>query len=70
MLLASRADMLLVAPEEGQLLMAQHPPGALRMVRFSDVGPGLDRHLYCNTRVPEEVLRRFDKELDRVTPSR
>lgn len=70
MLLASRADMLLVAPEEGQLLMAQHPPGALRMVRFSDVGPGLDRHLYCNTRVPEEVLRRFDKELDRLTPSR
>jgi len=70
MLLAVRADLLLVAPEEGQMLMAQHPPGALRMVRFADVGPGLDRHLYCNTRVPEEVLRRFDKELDRVMPSR
>lgn len=70
MLLAARADMLLVAPEEGHMLMAQHLPGALRMVRFSDVGPGLERHLYCSKRVPEEVLRRVDDALERVNPSR
>lgn len=70
MLLARRADMLLVAPEEGQLLIAQSAPGALRMVRFSDVGPGLDRHLYCNASVPAELLRSFDRELDRLPPNR
>ena len=65
MLLAGRADMMLVAPEEGQLLIAQHPPGALRMVRFSDVLPGLERHLYCSNAVPEALLRRLDRELER-----
>lgn len=65
MLLAGRADMMLVAPEEGQLLIAQHPSGALRMVKFSDVLPGLERHLYCSHAVPEDVLRRLDRELER-----
>jgi len=70
MLLAGRADMLLVAPEEGQLLIASVPPGQLRMVRFSDVGPGLDRHLYCNFSVAPELLRRLDRELERPSPPR
>jgi polar amino acid transport system substrate-binding protein len=70
MLLAGRADLLLVAPEEGQLLIASAPPGQLRMVRFTDVGPGLDRHLYCNFSVTPELLRRIDRELERPTPPR
>lgn len=70
MLMAGRADMLLVAPEEGQLLMAGVAPGQLRMVRFADVGPGLDRHLYCNFSVAPELLRRIDRELERLTPLR
>ena len=45
MLLARRADLMLVAPEEGRLLMSLAGAEQLRMVRFSDVGPGLDRHL-------------------------
>ena len=61
---------LLVAPEEGQLLIASTPPGQLRMVRFTDVGPGLDRHLYCNLSVTRELLRRIDRELERPTPPR
>lgn len=70
MLLAGRADLLLVAPEEGQLLMASTTPGQLRLVRFSDVGHGLDRHLYCNFSVAPELLRRIDRELERLTPPR
>lgn len=70
MLMAGRADLMLVAPEEGQLLMAGAAPGQLRMVRFADVGPGLERHLYCSFAVPPELLRRLDRELERVTPPR
>ncbi len=70
MLLARRADWMLVAPEEGQLQIEQHPPGSLRLVRFADVGPGLERHLYCNFAVPAELLRRVDDALTRPTPAR
>lgn len=70
MLLAGRADLMLVAPEEGRLLLALAGPEQLRMVRFSDVGPGLDRHLYCNFSVSPELLSRIDRELERVVPPR
>ncbi|WP_342131298.1 substrate-binding periplasmic protein [Hydrogenophaga sp. OTU3427] len=70
MLLAQRAEWMIVAPEEGQLLMAQHPPGSLRLVQFADVGPGLERHLYCNHSVPAELLRRVDEALPRPSPAR
>jgi polar amino acid transport system substrate-binding protein len=70
MLMAGRADLLLVAPEEGQLLSTTTAPGQLRMVRFSDVGQGLERHLYCNPSVPTDLLRRLDRELERATPPR
>lgn len=70
MLLAGRADLMLVAPEEGRLLMELTATGQLRMVRFSDVAAGLDRHLYCNFSVGPDVLRRLDRELERVVPAR
>jgi polar amino acid transport system substrate-binding protein len=70
MLLARRADWMLVAPEEARMLLAQHPPGTLRMLRFTDVGPGLERHLYCNRTVSAELMQRIDEGLARVPPSR
>lgn len=66
MLLARRADLLLVAPEEGQLLIKLAATDQLRLVRFSDIGPGLDRHLYCNFSVGADLIRRIDRELERV----
>lgn len=70
MLLARRADWMLVAPEEARMLVTQHPPGTLRLLRFTDVGPGLDRHLYCNHAVPAELMQRIDEALARVLPPR
>lgn len=68
MLLARRADLLLVAPEEGQLLIKLAATDQLRLVRFSDIGPGLERHLYCNSSVGADLIRRIDRELERVAP--
>lgn len=64
------AALLLVAPEEGQLLITTTAPGQLRMVRLSDVGQGLERHLRCNLSVPTDLLRRLDRELARATSPR
>ena len=45
-------------------------PAECDQVRFADVGPGLDRHLYCNFSVTPELLRRIDRELERPSPPR
>ncbi len=66
MLLGGRADWMPVAPEEAQALIGAHPPGALRLVRFVDVGPGLPRHLYCSRAVPGTVMEAIDRELARL----
>lgn len=59
MLLAARADWMIVAPEEAQTLIA---PG-LRLVEFADVAAGPTRHLYCSADLPDDWLARIDRAL-------
>lgn len=59
MLLAGRADWMIVAPEEAETL---RQPG-LRLVEFSDAPPGASRHLYCSNDVPRDWLIRIDRAL-------
>jgi polar amino acid transport system substrate-binding protein len=65
MLLAGRADWMLIAPEEADqlLALARVPMGALRLVAFRDLPAGSERHLYCNRAVPEAVLQRVNTHL-------
>ena len=59
MLLAARADWMIVSPEEAETLLA---PG-LRLVEFADVSPGPTRHLYCSADLPDDWLVRIDRAL-------
>jgi polar amino acid transport system substrate-binding protein len=65
MLLAGRADWMLVAPEEADqlLALARVPAASLRLVTLRDLPAGAERHLYCNHAVPDAVLRRVNPYL-------
>lgn len=64
MLLADRADWMPIAPEEGELLLAELG-GGLRLLFFSDASSGSTRHLYCNRAVPEAWLQALNQALAR-----
>ncbi len=59
MLLAGRADWMIVAPEEATALAA---PG-LRVLEFSDLREGPSRHLYCSQDLPDDWMARIDQAL-------
>ena len=59
MLASDRADWMLVAPEEAEMLTA---PG-LRLLPLTDEPRGQTRHLYCSRAVPAEWMARIDRAL-------
>lgn len=64
MLRSGRADWMIVAPEEAEVLGG---PG-LRLLTLSDVPEGPTRHLYCSHDVPADWIERIDRAL--ATPRR
>lgn len=65
MLLADRADWMLVAPEEAEVILKQGKDTArgLMLVPLNDMEAGLERHLYCSPAVPDAVLAKFNAAL-------
>jgi polar amino acid transport system substrate-binding protein len=65
MLLAGRADWMIVAPEESLVLQEEAGTAAagLRSVAFADTQAGETRHLYCSRAVPDAWLKRIDQAL-------
>lgn len=65
MLLADRADWMLVAPEEAQVILNQGKDRAhqLKLVPLHDMEAGQERHLYCSPAVPDAVLSRLNAAL-------
>lgn len=65
MLLADRADWMLVAPEEAEVILKQGPDQARRLmlVPLNDMEAGLERHLYCSPAVPDAVLAKLNAAL-------
>jgi polar amino acid transport system substrate-binding protein len=65
MLLAGRADWMIVSPEEAQVLRqeAGSAGAGLRVLAFADISAGETRHLYCNRAVPDVWLARIDQAL-------
>lgn len=61
MLRAGRADWMIAAPEEGQVLAG----AGLRWVELAGATPGPTRHLYCSRDVPDAWLARIDRALAR-----
>lgn len=66
MLAAGRASWMIIAPEEAELLLASITDLArpLRQQALHGVGPGPNRHLYCNKQVPAAWLQRIDQALE------
>lgn len=65
MLLADRADWMLVAPEEAEVILKQGKDTArgLMLAPLNDMEAGLERHLYCSPAVPDAVLAKFNAAL-------
>lgn len=65
MLLAGRADWMLVAPEEAEVLLRQAgaQADALQLVTLADMDSGSERHLYCSPAVPDTLMQRIDAAL-------
>ena len=59
MLASDRADWMLVAPEEAEMLTAPD----LRLLPLVDEPRGQTRHLYCSRAVPAEWMARIDRAL-------
>lgn len=60
-----RVDLMFVAPEEAQALIAQSASQgkALKVMHFADVPAGEKRHLMCSREVPKDWIERFDAAL-------
>lgn len=63
---AGRADWMIVAPEEAEVLLLQLPELSLRLklVAIADKPAGNARHLYCSRAVPDEVIEQINRALD------
>ena len=63
---AARADWMIIAPEEAQVLLQQLPELSprLKLVPIADRPAGNARHLYCNRAVPDAVIEQIDRVLD------
>lgn len=65
MLRSGRADWMLVAHEEGELIAGD----GLRLLPLAGQADGLSRHLYCSADLPDAWLARIDAALaQRATP--
>jgi polar amino acid transport system substrate-binding protein len=62
---AGRADLMLAGREEADVLLRQaaSSPAPLRMVQFSDITRGEERHIVCSRKVPDEIIERLNKAL-------
>lgn len=65
MLRARRADWMIVALEEAEVMGAPE----LGLVTFDDVPDGQERHLYCSSALPAQWLARIDAALPPLAPA-
>lgn len=65
MLLAGRADWMLAAPEEAEVLFKQaaEQRDEFKLVPLGDMDAGGERHLYCSPAVPDALMARLDRAL-------
>ncbi len=65
MIEANRADLMFVAEEEAQYLIGQSglSQQGFSMVRFADLPNGENRYIMCSKDVPEQWMRRLDREI-------
>jgi len=70
MLAAGRAEWMILAPEEAQLLLAlpEATSAGLRLIGFAEMPAGPGRHLYCNPAVPDDWIARIDRALAAGAP--
>jgi polar amino acid transport system substrate-binding protein len=54
---------MLASEEEAALLLQAVGPGKLKLVRFADITRGVERHIVCSRKVPDEVIERLNKAL-------
>ena len=64
-LVAGRADLMFASEEEAAVLL--HHLGAqaseLQVLHFSDLMPGLERHIVCSRSVPDEIIERLNQAI-------
>lgn len=66
MIAASRADFMLVTIDEAKYLMENLPESdGLHIFKPVDMPPGQRRYLLCSNSVPDEVLKRFNRAMDK-----
>jgi polar amino acid transport system substrate-binding protein len=65
MIQANRADLMFVAEEEANYLIAQAGLGLndIRVLRFADMPKGEKRHIMCSRHVPEDIIARLNKAI-------
>lgn len=65
MLLAGRADWMLAAPEEAEVLFNQagEHREEFKLAPLADMDAGGERHLYCSAAVPDALMARIDRAL-------
>ena len=70
MLLADRADWMLMAPEEAEGILRQDQGHAnqLRLQALNDMQAGLERHLYCSPADADGVMARLNAALPPLSP--
>lgn len=71
MILARRADWMLITPDEAGPLLQQLGPGAgeVRMRPLGGVPAGNQRYLYCSRAVPDGVIDAFNRALTEIHPT-
>lgn len=70
MILAGRADLMLLAPEEALQLTSTSASrsAAFRLLEVSGMPAGMTRHMMFSRAVPEELVRKFDHALRQQHP--
>ena len=65
MIVAGRADLMLLAPEEALQMTSNSAArsAAFRIVEVSGMPAGMTRHMMFSRSVPEEIVRKFDHAL-------
>lgn len=61
----NRADFMFASEEEAALLLrkAAYKATGLHIVRFSDVLPGMERHIACTRSVPDGIINRLNQAI-------
>ena len=64
-LIAGRADLMFTSEEEAAVLLRHLGAQAseLQVLRFSDLAPGLERHIACSRSVPDEIIERLNSAI-------